>query len=89
MVFILRLLQVGEVIGGEFRFQLFDAGQIGLQWLGERLKELVFGDSHGLGVVPQSILGDDAVLAFAEQQADGGLIVGGFDLRVHGAEIEV
>ena len=33
--------------------------------------------------------GDEAVLAFAEEEADGGLVVWGFDLRVDGAEVEV
>jgi len=37
---------------------------------------------------PQGVFGDDSVFTFAEQEADGGLVVREFDLGIHGAEVE-
>lgn len=34
------------------------------------------------------VFGDEGVFTFAEQEADGGLVVGVFDLGIHGAEVE-
>jgi hypothetical protein len=56
----------GERICSEFGFEFFDAGQIGLKWLGQGLEELVFGNAHWLGGVPQGVFGHDAVLGLAK-----------------------
>ena len=34
------------------------------------------------------VFGDESVFTFAEQEADGGLVVGVVDLGLHGAEVE-
>ena len=47
------------------------------------------GDAHGLGNAGQGIFRHEAFLGFAEQQADGGFVVKGFDLCIHGGEIKV
>jgi len=59
-----------------------------LEALGEGLHKLVFGYADGVGAVPQGVFGDDSVFTFAEQEADGGLVVRMFDLGIHGAEVE-
>ena len=49
---------------------------------------MVFGHADGFVAVPQGVFCDDGVFAFAEQEADGGLVVGVLDLGIHGAEVE-
>ena len=50
---------------------------------------MVFSDADGFIDAEEGVFGDEAVLGLAEQEADGGLVVRGFHLGIHGAEVEV
>ena len=48
-----------------------------------------FGNADGFFDAVGGVLRDEAVLFPAEEKADGGFVVGGLDLGVHGAQVEV
>ena len=75
----------------EFRFDLFDGRQGSLEIVRQDLDQagLPVGDAQGLGEVAQGVLHDHPVLALAEQQADGGRVVGVAHQVVHGREVQV
>ena len=58
----------------QFALNLFDAGQVGSEWVGERFDELVFGDAHRLAFIAQGVFGNHLVFAFSQQQANGGVV---------------
>ena len=76
-------------VAGQFGLEGLDAGQAGIQQGGQCAEELVFGHADGLVDAREGILGDESVLGAAEEQADGGLVVGSLDLGIHGAEVEI
>jgi hypothetical protein len=59
----------------EFRLEGFDAGEAGGELGGEGAGEFVFGEADGLVDISEGILGEDAVLGLAQDEADGGCIV--------------
>lgn len=73
----------------EFAFQFFHRGQLGLQGFGQGAHQFVLGNAYGFVDAGEGIFGNEAVLRATEQDADGGVVVVGFDLRVHGGEIEI
>jgi hypothetical protein len=61
---------------------LLDGREIGLEGLGQGLRELVLGDTERARVVSQRVLGDDLVLGLAEDQANRRRILFMLDLRI-------
>ena len=55
----------------QFRFDLLDAWQAGVERLGEGADELVFGDVDGFADAGERVFGDEVVAGLAEEQADG------------------
>jgi hypothetical protein len=50
--------------------------------------DVTAAEADGLVAVSQGIFGDDGVFTFAEQESNGGLVVGVLKLGIHGAEVE-
>ena len=75
----------------EFRLDFFDGRQAALEIVRQDIDEagLPVRDAQGLGEVAQGVFHDHAVLALAEQQADGGGVVGVAHQVVHGGEVQV
>ena len=75
---------IRQCITCQFRFDFFDRGHAGIKRLGRCAYELVFRHTDRFIDTGQSVFCDQTVLLFAQQQADGGFIVGGLDLGIHG-----
>ena len=43
----------------------------------------------GFADAGERVFGDEGVAGLAEEQADGGIVIGCLDLGVHGGEVEV
>jgi len=74
-------------LAGEFGLDFLNAGQAGAERFGQGAHELVFGDADGFINAGEGLLGHEAVLGFAKQEADGGLVVWGLDLGVNCTEV--
>jgi|GEM_PF-4057503 len=79
----------GKGFPGKLGFDFLDAGEVVGERQGQVAQEIEFGDADGLGAVPQGVFGDDSVFTFAEQEADGGLVVRRLHLGIDGAEVEI
>lgn len=73
---------------GELAFDLLNGGEVGLERLGQRLRELVLGYAERACVVSQRVLGDDLVLGLAQDQADCRRVLLVLDLRVDRRHVE-
>jgi len=77
-----------SLLTSQFTFDLLDAGQAGLQFFRQGFQQLVFGNTHGLGFIAQGVFGHYLVFAFAQQQANGGIVLLVLDLAIDGGEVE-
>jgi hypothetical protein len=76
-------------ITGEFGLDFLDAGETGVEGLRQGTDELVFGHANGLVDAGEGVFGDEAILRFAEEEANGGLVIRSFHLGIHGTEVEI
>ena len=73
----------------QFRLDLFDCGQRAFQLFGKPLQAVENGDAHGRRVVPERVLRHDAVLGFAEDEADARTVIGMAQDIVNGGQVEI
>lgn len=70
-------------IAGQFALDLLNAGEAGLQFGGQGFQQFVFSNAHRLAFIAQRIFGYHLVLALAQQQADGRIVLWVLDLTIH------
>lgn len=68
---------------------MFDARQTCFELGGQRMHQLVFGNTDRLVRVTESVLGDDAIPSPTEKEPDGGGIGLAPQLRIDATQIEV
>jgi hypothetical protein len=73
----------------QFRLNLFDCGQRTFHLFGKPFQTIEYGNAHGRSVVPERVLRHDAILGFAEDEADARTVIGMAQDIVNGGQVEV
>jgi hypothetical protein len=83
--------RIGLQLPSQLRLDLLNRWQAALELGGHGLGDVLLpvGDGDGLVEAAEGILDDELVFAPAEQEADGGLIVGVAQEIVHGGAVEI